>query len=148
MELGELYNKFIEEGCNRFYIDGIGGPQPDDVECLGLNNGKWEVYYIERGQKSNPIFSTIDKDEAIKFYYDYIMKIEHWHIVAFTRSLNILNSYKNELEKYGVRTIQNDIPDYNITGDRVYRLFVTNKDIFIAKEKLEAVPFFDENLKR
>ena len=148
MELRELYDKFISEGCNNFYIDGIGGPKVDDVECLGLNNGKWEIYYIERGQKSSPIFSTIDKDEAIKFYHDLIMKKEHWHLIAFTRSLNILNSYKNELEKLGVRTIQNDIPHYNTTGDRVYRLFVINKDIFTVKQNLDNVPFFDENLKR
>lgn len=48
MELRELYDIFIAEGCNRFYIDGMGGPQSDDVECLGTNSGKWEVYYIER----------------------------------------------------------------------------------------------------
>lgn len=147
MELNELYDKFIAEGCNRFYIDGIGGPLSDDVEHLGLNNGVWEVYYIERGKKSKPILSTINKEEAINFYYNHVIKIEHWHVVAFTRSLDMLNFYKNKLEKNGIRIIQNDIPSFKSTNDRVYRLFVTNKDIFKAKEIFEIVPFFDENLK-
>ncbi|KFE97628.1 hypothetical protein IX38_20395 [Chryseobacterium luteum] len=63
------------------------------------------------------MLSNVDKDDAIKFYYDHVMKIEHWHIVAFTRSFEILNSYKNELEKCGVRTIQNDIPHYKTKDD-------------------------------
>lgn len=148
MELQELYNKFIAEGCNRFFIEGVGGPQSDDVECLGLNNGLWEIYYIERGEKSTPIFSTPNKDEAIRYYHDHVMKIEHWHLVTFTRSFDILTSFKRVLEELGVRTIQNDIPHYSTTGDRVFRLFVTNKDIFIAQEKIEPVPYFDDDLKR
>ena len=148
MELNELHDNLISEGCNRFYIDGIGGPQSDDVERLGLTNGNWEVYYIERGKRSVAFFSTTDKDEAISFYYDYVMKIEHWHIVVFSRSIEIFNYYKKELEQYGIRTIQNDIPAYQRSGDHVYRLFVTNKDIFTAKEKLENIPYIDENLKR
>jgi len=147
MPLSTLYNKFISEGYINFYIDGIGGPQTDDVHCLGFNNPNWEVYYLERGQKSEPIFSSTNEEEAIKFYTDFVAKIEHWHLIAFTRSAEILNDFKSKLESKNIRTIQNDIPNYKTAGDRVYRLFVVNKDIFLAKNMFGFVPYYDEDLK-
>ena len=147
MSLTTLYNQFISEGYTNFYIDGIGGPQTDDVHCLGFNNVNWELYYVERGQKSEPIFSSTNEEEAIKFYTDFVSRIEHWHLIAFTRSAEILNDFKSKLESKNIRTIQNDIPNYKIAGDRVYRLFVVNKDIFIAKGIFDEVPYFDEDLK-
>ncbi len=147
MELRELYDKLISEGCNHFYIDGVGGPHSDDVEHLGETDGVWEVYYTERGVKSDPLFSTRDKDVAIKYYLDHVLSIEHWHLVAFTRSSEILDSYRHQLEAAGLRTIQNDIPSYAVRGDRVLRLFVTNKDIFRAREILEVVPHVDDDLR-
>lgn len=109
MELQKLYEALLAEGCNQFYIDGIGGPQSDDVDCLGFHNGKWEVYYTERGQKDSPFFSSTDQAEAIRFYYGHIMKIDHWHLVAFTRSAAIVDSYEKQLEQANIKTIRNDI---------------------------------------
>lgn len=146
MELTDLYNKFISEGYTNFYIDGVGGPQQDDVQCLGFDNQIWTVYYVERGQKSKPILSTGDKEQAIKFYSDIVAKIEHWHLIAFSRSIKVLNDYQQKLENLNIRTIQNDIPDLRTTGDRVHRLFVVNKDIFVAKEHFGDIPFFDNDL--
>ena len=148
MELIDLYNKFILDGYTNFYIDGVGGPKSDDVHCLGFDNQNWTVYYIERGQKSDPIFSTQDKEDAMKFYSDFVSKIEHWHIIAFTRSTEIFNKYNQKLKELNIRTIQNDIPDFNVTGDRVHRLFVVNKDIFLAKEQFGDIPYFDNDLKK
>lgn len=109
MELQELCDKLISEGCNRFSIEGIGEQVYDDVERLGMVDGKWAVYYMERGQKSTPIFSTTSKDEAIDFYYDYVKKIEHWHIIAFTRSADVIAERKKILENAGIRVVQNAI---------------------------------------
>jgi hypothetical protein len=147
MELQALYDKFISKGCNRFYIDGVGGPQSDDVECFGENNGQWEIYYIERGQKSKPLFSCTDKTEAIAYYYKHVLSLEHRHLIAFTRSNEIMASKKRALESFGIRTIQNDIPHYRTIGDRIFRLFVNNQDIFKATEILNTVPYFDDDLK-
>ncbi len=148
MPLTTLYNKFISEGYTNFYIDGVGGLQTDDVHCLGFNNPNWEVYYIERGQKSEPIFSSTNEEEAIKFYTDFVSRIEHWHLITFTRSAEILNDFKSKLESKNIRTIQNDIPSYKAVGDKVYRLFVVNKDIFTAKEIFKDVPCFDKDLQK
>lgn len=143
MNLRDLYNKLKSEGCINFYIDGIGGPSQDDVECLGLNNGIWEVYYIERGQKSRPSFTTDNMQEAIQYYHDYILNKEHWHIVVFTRSESKFNSIKEKIESSGIQTIQNDIPDYKEKGDRILRLFVVNKDIFEVEKIMGKVPYKD-----
>ena len=148
MELSELHDKFISEGYNNFYIEGVGGLQPDDVHCLGFNNQYWNIYYIERGQKSEPIFISKNKDEAIEFYINFVSNIEHWHIVAFTRFEEKLNFIKEKIEKLNLRTIQNDIPALSYKNDRVFRLFVVNKDIFLVKENIKEVPYFDKELKK
>ena len=83
----------------------------------------------------------------MKYYADFVSKIEHWHLIAFTRSREIFNEFKGKLEKLNIQTIQNDIPHYKVKNDRVYRLFVVNKDIFIAKAHIEAIPYFDSDLK-
>lgn len=145
MELQELYEKLLSQGCNRFYIEGVGGPVSDDVDCLGEKNGYWEVYYSERGQNSKAAFSNPDKNKAIEFYYNLIIKLEHSHLVVFTRSQDIMNLNRAKLENSGISVKQNDIPDFNTAGDRVYRLFVVNKDIFKAKEILEMAPYFDKD---
>jgi hypothetical protein len=148
MELQALHDELIAAGCNRFYIVGIGGPQSDDVECLSVENGEWVVYYTERGQASKPLFSTPDKQKAIQFYYQHILSLEHWHLITFTRSSEIMTSRKQELQAAGIGTIQNDIPSYNRAGDHVFRLFVINKDIFKARQVLAVIPYFDDDLSR
>jgi len=148
MDLNELYNKLIAEGCNRFFIEGVGGPQKDDVELLAYHNGKWEVAYTERGKRSNPMFSTTDQQEAIRYYYDHVIRQQHMHLVTFTRSAAISDLYKAELEGLNLKVIQNDIPHYKELGDRIFRLFVINKDIFTAKKKMINIPYYDEDLKR
>jgi hypothetical protein len=148
MELKDLHDKLIAEGCNRFYIDGIGGLQSDDVECLGFNNGAWEVYYIERGVKNEPLFISENKQEAIKYYYKHITNQEHIHIVVFTRFRKLFNLKKEKLEQAGIKIFENNIPHYKEKDDIIYRLFVINKDIFKAKLLFKDVPYFDEDLKR
>ncbi|RZJ69028.1 MAG: hypothetical protein EOO45_14030 [Flavobacterium sp.] len=145
--MNELYDKLIAEGCNRFCIEGIGGQKFDDIERLEMNNGKWEVRYYERGQAGDKLFSSEGKQEAIQFYHDYVMKIQHRHLVAFTRSFDMLSSYKFTLESHGIKTIQNDVTSYSSANDRVYRLLVVNKDIFRAKELFEKLPYVDEDIK-
>lgn len=148
MELRELYNKMISEGFNRFYIEGIGGPVFDDVECLGKIGSEWAVYYVERGQKSNPMFTSNSQDEAVDYYYKRVASIEHWHMIVFTRSKSLMEERRKTLENQNIRVIQNDIPHYSKTDDRVYRLFVVNKDIFKAKELFDVIPLYDDDLKR
>ena len=148
MKLQELYNTLIAEGCNNFYIDGVGGGMPDDVHCLGKIGQEWAVYYVERGQKSSPIFSSPSQEEAIKYYHTFVSDTKHWHMVVFTRSDEIVEKYREALNQRNIEVKQNDIPHYSKTNDRVYRLFVVNKDIFKVRELFDVVPFYDADLKR
>jgi|SRR5690554_248477 len=143
MELKELHDKFISEGCNRFYIEGVGGPQSDDVEVLGQRGGVWEVCYIERGQKNSPIFSSSSKKEAVEFYIKHVLSIRHHHVAVMTRSEQIIKKYKNLFDSNGIKFLQNDIPHYNKTNDRVFRLFVFGKDIFKINELDRFLPLND-----
>jgi hypothetical protein len=127
---------------------GYWRPPKRRCRVLSYNNGKWEIAYTERGKRSDPTFSTADKQEAIRYYYDHVIKQQHWHLVVFTRIAAIATSYKEKLERLNLKVIENDIPNYKVIGDRIFRLFVVNKDIFIAKEKIETLPYFDDDLKR
>ena len=50
--------------------------------------------------------------------------------------------------EHAIRVIQNDIPHYSKTDDRVYRLFIVNKDIFKANELFDIIPLCDQDLKK
>lgn len=146
VDLKQLHDKFLSEGFRRFYIEGIGGGQSDDVEVLGFENGNWEVYYMERRQKSTPIFSSTNKKEAIEYYTQHVCGIKHHHLAVMTRSEQKISAYKELLIQHKVEFMQNDIPHYNATNDVVYRLFVFNKDRFKLKEMDASLPFRDEGL--
>ena len=118
-----------------------------DVHCLEFDNQNWTVYYSKQGIKSERIFSSKDKDIAIAYYFEFVSKIEYRHLIAFTRSSEILNDFKDKLEKVEIKTRQNDIPNFRLTGDRVYRLFAVNKDIFVAKDQIVNIPYFGKGLK-
>jgi hypothetical protein len=145
-KLKKLNNELISEGCNNFFVSGISNNNLlDDVFCLNNNKKKWEVYYSERGRNEKPIYSTYDLDEAIDYYKNYIMNMEHWHLIIITRSNDKNNEYKIVLENNGIKVIQNDIPAYKSKDDYVFRLFVKNKDIFEAKKLFENIPNYDLN---
>ncbi|AWH84709.1 hypothetical protein HYN59_06055 [Flavobacterium album] len=148
MDLKELHDKLVSEGCNRFCIEGIGRQEFDDIERLEMNDGRWEVRYYERGQAGETLFSTADMDEAIKYYYNYVMSIQHRHLIAFSRSQSIVAKYKARLEAHGITTVEYTIPNYSAADDPVYGLVVINKDIFKARELFGTVPYIDDNLKR
>jgi uncharacterized C2H2 Zn-finger protein len=114
------------------------------VVCFDKVKDKWKIYYTERGMKGEIFFSSNDIDDVMKYYKEYILKMDHWHLIVFTRSKEIINNYKKVLEENKIRIIQNDIPSYKSSGDRVFRLFVINKDIFKVKELFKIVPYCDK----
>ena len=146
-KLEQLRGELISNGCINFYICGIReNPKVlDDVVCLDNIAGKWEIYYIEKGSKGKIYFSTNDFDSAIDYYKNYINGIEHWHLVVFTRSKEIIDSYKNNFADNNIKTIENNIPTYKNVGDIVFRLFVNKKDIFLAKKLFKDIPYYDGN---
>ncbi|MDR0525813.1 MAG: hypothetical protein LBG90_08095 [Spirochaetaceae bacterium] len=149
-KLKNLYNDLIAEGCNQFYIYGIKNIHPaDDVNCLNNDGQKWEIYYTERGHKTKSFYSTYDLEDAVNYYKNFIInEIEHWHLICFTRSNELMNTYKRILEEAQIEIIENNIPHYKYYGDVVFRVFVKGKGIFKAKELFDNIPYFDADLAR
>lgn len=146
-ELQLLYDRLMASGCNMFYIEGVGGPQADCVEVLCKKGTNWAICYSERGQLFSPIFESDDLEDVIVFYENHILRMDHSHLVIMTRNLEKFNEHKSILEKHNIRTSQNDLPHYKFMNDKIYRLFVINKDVFKAKEIFGELPVMDEDLK-
>jgi hypothetical protein len=70
MNREQLQNKLISDGFPKDAYNLKGG-LPNEVYCLGKHNGNWEVYYSERGQKTNLRLFTLET-EACDYFYAFI----------------------------------------------------------------------------
>jgi hypothetical protein len=134
MKASQVSEKLLAEGCSEsnFVVNGTGS----DVYCLAQRNGVWVVFYTERGQDSPPEFKSKSEEEACQFFYDFIMKMEHWHIVGFFKLESEAEALEAELASIGVPAIRNDIPAYRQRNDPRYRVFVVGKDIFRVRDAI------------
>ena len=132
MNASELKDKLLAEGCNEnnFAILSTG----NDVFCLDKRGYDWVVYYTERGCDSEPIFKSRSEKVACKFFYDYILDMEHWHLVGFFKEKLDALRMESKLDNAGVKFRRNDIPAYKSSNDPRYRIFVIGKDIFKFRE--------------
>jgi len=128
MNSSQVSEKLIAEGCSpaNFVVNGHGS----DVYCLRESGGIWSIFYTERGLDEPPIFSTRSEDEACQFFYNHIMKMEHWHIVGFYKEQSDAEAMESKLASIGVKGVRNDIPAYHTRNDPRFRVFVVGKDIF------------------
>lgn len=136
MDTRELEMRLLAEGCSmaNFSINRRGGSS--DIYCLELEDGMWSVFYTERGRDSEPIFESVSEEEACLFYYDFMKKMEHWHLVGFSAEEASVLELQGWLTEIGVPFIRNDIPAYEHADDPRYRLFVVGEDIFKVRELL------------
>ena len=140
MNIPELKEKLNSEGHEGHYAIESNG---DDVFCLYRKKGKWEVAYMERGMKAPPIFSTNNLAEACDFFYDYISGMDSWHCVCIYKKKRLFKALQKKLNGKGIKTIENNIPNFDFPGDVRYRLFVVNKDIFEVKKLFKSLPLRD-----
>ncbi|ARD23012.1 SPOR domain-containing protein [Shewanella japonica] len=130
----ELTEKLLAEGCTPESFAVLS--RQSDAYCIDKIWGEWAVFYSERGIDSKPIYTSDSETEACEFFYDYILKQEHWHLVGFFKVEAEALELESMLDKIGIHSIRNDIPAFNAPNDPRYRVFVVGKDIFKAKEKL------------
>ena len=123
----------IAEGCNKsnFVVKATGS----DVYCLDNRNGKWVVFYTERGLDSEPIYVSDSEESACNFFYNFIMNIQHWHIVGFFKTEAEAAELEGKLATVGIPSIRNDIPAYKYQNDPRLRVFVVGKDIFKFRDE-------------
>jgi len=133
MDLSELKKKLVEEGCNSNNYCIGSSCSKSDIYCLSEKNGKWSIFYTERGSNAAPTFESQSEEEACDFYYKKIMSIEHWHNVGFFESDEPALKLQDELKAAGITCINDEIPSLKPDGPRIKRVFVVGKDIFKVK---------------
>ena len=140
MNISELKKKLLEEGCNplNFCIGSKGAAS--DICCLTKNNGRWSVYYTERGSNSEPVFESDSEAEACEYYYHQIMAMEHRHNVGFFEDEASAIRLQKELEAEGIHTIRNDMPPLKTDGPDIKRVFVIGRDIFKVRGLYKNLP--------
>lgn len=68
MKKNELERKLKSESIpEQFY--SLKGGLPNEALCLNQENGKWEVYYSERGIKTG-LKTFESEDDACDFFYE------------------------------------------------------------------------------
>ena len=72
MNINQLKEKLDKAGIkpNRYSFDK---EYPNESMCLNNLNGKWEVYYSEKGQKSS-LKSFDSESEACDYLYNLLIK--------------------------------------------------------------------------
>jgi hypothetical protein len=135
----ELAKRLLEEGCNpsKYAIGSRGGAS--DAFYLSRRGAQWQVCYTERGQDLQPIYISDSESQACDFFFQYIMAMRHDHCVGFFKSKGNAVALDHELRELGVLSWSDQIP-YGGKHDPRYRVFVTGKEIFVAREALGVVP--------
>ncbi|UQS16614.1 SPOR domain-containing protein [Pseudomonas sp. HS6] len=142
MNSRELAERLLEEGCNpsSFAIGSRGAAS--DAFYLSRKGEQWQVCYTERGEDSPPIHVSDSESQACDFFFKYIVAMRHDHCVGFFKSQDNAMALEHELKKLGVVSWSDQIP-YGGEHDPRYRVFVTGKAIFVAREALGVVPRHD-----
>ena len=143
MNTRELSQRLIDEGCNAsLYAVGSRG-SASDAFCLTYSGAQWAVYYTERGQDSPPIYASGSESQACEFFFKHIMAMRHDHCVGIFKSEQRAEAMQVRLQEVGLPSWKDRIP-YGGPDDPRFRVFVTGKAIFPAKQLLGTVPVRDD----
>ena len=148
MNIEELENRLLEEGCKWFVIppfqhDGVNVALATGVDVLENENGIWKIYFAERGTKKTPIFESSSEKEACDHYYKIITSEEHWHIVGVYE--NEINAFKlqEKLENIEVNFRKNSrLPSKDGDPGLIF-ISVLGKAIFKVRELYSDLPLKD-----
>lgn len=72
MNISELKVQLERHGIKNFEYNFDGKGRTDERVCLEEHDGKWEVYYEERGVKTTDHFFET-QEEACRFIYDWMI---------------------------------------------------------------------------
>lgn len=139
LNLVELAQRLEAEGCNPgSYALGTRG-SASDAFCLIHDGTAWQVFYTERGVNQEPFYTAASEVDACVYFFDYITRFRHDHCVGFFRTQQAATDLRERLALSGVATHEDVIP-YSALRDRRYRVFVTGKDIFVARRLFTKLP--------
>ncbi len=144
MTISELRQRLQAAGCSSANYH-LGEPhQVTDVYCLALRNGRWHVFYTERGNDSPPEKIFNNETEACQFFHDFVMRMRHLHLVGFYQSSEAFQQHMLFLQQQGFTTVSDQIP-YGGWEDPRYRLFVEGLEIFAVQQLLPTLPLNDQS---
>ena len=139
MTTAELEARLLAEGASpdNYAI----GTRSYDGFCLLHDGRQWAVFYSERGHDQPPIFTSPDEDAACRFFFEFVMKMEHRHLVALLRSEPGAQALRAHLEAQGIATHAYQL----LYAQNDYRqvISVIGKDIFKVRALLGKVPVDD-----
>jgi hypothetical protein len=139
MTTAELARRLLAEGCNpdNYAI----GTRSYDGFCLLHNERGWAVFYSERGKDQEPIFISSDEAEACQYFFDFVMQMEHRHLVGLLRSEPAAQALRARLAAQGIATHAYQL--FYAQNDYRQVISVVGKDVFKARELLEKLPVED-----
>lgn len=138
MNATETYEKLLSEGCveTSFCIGTCGSAS--DAFCLSKNGNLWEVFYTERGYNQDPIFCSHDEREAAEFFYDFVSKQTHQHVIGVFKKEENAMKLETKLNSIGINSIRSNPSSYTFPADRRFRVLVERTDIFPVRETFGA----------
>lgn len=139
MTTTDLSRRLLAEGCspNNYAIN----TRSYDGFCLLHNERGWAVFYSERGKDQEPIFTSSDEAAACQYFFDFVLQMEHRHLVGELRSVAAAQALRAQLAAAGIATHAYSLP-YARHDDRQI-ISVVGKDIFRARALLGTVPVKD-----
>ena len=134
MNIRELEQRLLEEGCNpgMFAIGARGSAS--DAHCLTHNGRNWQVYYTERGVDQAPLFSAQGEEEACEYFFNFMMQFRHDHCVGIFESKPAADKLYDKLASQGLKPFRDVIPA-PVVPQPIHRVWVSGKEIF-AVEKI------------
>lgn len=126
----EVHQRLLTEGCNPLHFAVLDSGKADDALCLDCVEGKWIVFYTERGNHFPAMFESVSEIAACDFFFNKVMAEEHRHIVGFFREEDDAKALEAKLIDAGINPILNDIEAYREANDPRFRVYVVGKAIF------------------
>lgn len=117
---------------------GDGWASCDDVECLAKVGERFEIFYVERGQRQAASACFDGEEEACAAYYALLQRNEtaRTHCLGLFASKADADALAAALAAEGVRCTRDQIP-WGGPADPRYRVFVVGPDVVVG-ERLAA----------
>jgi hypothetical protein len=132
MTTAELARRLEAEGANPATYD-IGRRSYDGV-CLLHEEGRWAVFYSERGRDQLPMFTSADESAACEYYLKFVLAQPQYHAVGFFRSAKAAQALRAQLEQQGLAVHTGQL--LYAANDYRQQVWVMGKDIFAARQLL------------
>ncbi len=135
--LSELAD-YLREECYQpsIYHIGPSWSHCGDTFCIEHTPSGYESFYVERGQRSDPIWIESSEASACRAFIALLdgERFSRSHCIAFTKGRSEIEAIEQKLISHGVQSTRNDIPAFGGPNDPRYRLFVTGRDKIIVDQ--------------